>query len=97
MSLSKKVIVLPKKEEMSQRLLKASQDPILINRFYPILLKSAGQEKHGVSEVVSMFIDAVAEAKSFIAALFAHYFVEVVVDDNEVAQQTRRNFAQNFF
>lgn len=89
MKLSEKTIILPGREEMLRRLLKTSQDPMLVNRFYPVLLKSAGQEKHGVVEVVVMFIDATNEANSLIASLFARFFPEIIIDDQEVARQAK--------
>lgn len=49
MSDDMKMIVLPGREEILQRLLEVSDDPATEERFYPLILEYAGQRRAGAS------------------------------------------------
>ena len=49
--MSRKVITLPNRDEMIERLVKVNDDSRLQERFYPILLKQAGQ-KYAAQDIV---------------------------------------------
>lgn len=67
-----KLITLPDEAEMLERLKAVSDEPHLVERFYPILLKNAGQEKtpQGVELIVALAIyDYVKDLPPVMSAL----------------------------
>src|SRR3989344_4313266 len=93
--MSEKVITLPNREEILQRLLWVSDDSDMQERFYPILLKSAGQKRvaQGVVMMLALAIyDYVEGMPPVVANLMyiqAPQFIEALVDDPKVAEQAK--------
>lgn len=90
-----KVITLPNREEMLKRLLEVKCSSFTQQKFYPILLESAGEKKDAV-EVVSMLalaIDDYTEGLppmiSYLMYRQANHFIDALINDAEVAQQAR--------
>ncbi len=98
--MSDKVIVLPSKEEMLQRLLKACDENHLKERFYPKLLKDAGTEKVAMG-IVMMFVFAMNDYLTGMPAVAIRTFnmlvpklIEAVANDEEVAKEAKVLFEQ---
>jgi len=93
-----KIIVLPNKEKMFKRLLKVSDDDSLQKRFYPLLLQLAGSELVVESFVTMLrfIIDDYTKNLSLRAYSLlygqADHFIDVLVDDAEMAQQAKDFF-----
>jgi len=90
-----KVITLPNHEEMLQRLLKVDGNPHLQERFYPILLKSAGQERVAQSVVLMLalaihdYVKGMPSVMTDLMYMQAPQFIDALVDNPEVAEQTK--------
>ena len=91
-AVDKKVITLPDRDEMLQRLLKVNDDRHVQERFYPILLESAGQERtaRGVVLMLTLAIHDYVEGMPVMSDhmhMLVPRFIEALVDDKEVAEQ----------
>lgn len=89
--MGEKVIVLPEREDMFRRLQSVSNESHFRERFYPILLKSAGR-KLVAGGVVMMFALAIHDYTQgmppMMAGLVFMYvpaFIDALIDDAEVA------------
>jgi uncharacterized membrane-anchored protein YjiN (DUF445 family) len=93
--MNKKKVTLPDRDEMLKRLLKVSSDPHAQNRFYPILLQSAGQElvAHGVVMMIVLAIydytNNMSPAMSNLMYMQAPRIIEALVDDEEIATEAK--------
>ena len=94
-----KIIKLPEREEMLKRLISVSDNDRMQERFYPILLKNAGEERVAMG-VVMMFVLAIADytdgmpaALSAVLMMYVPSFVDALIDDKEVAQDAK-NFLE---
>lgn len=93
--MSEKTVTLPEKEEMLRRLVEVNDEPHFKERFYPILLKSAGQERvaEGIVMMLSLAIhDYVVGMPPIMANLMymqAPRFIDALVSDPEVAEQAK--------
>ncbi|MCH8986978.1 hypothetical protein IIA94_02315 [Patescibacteria group bacterium] len=98
--MSDKVITLPKHEEMLQRLMQVDDNSHLQERFYPILLKNAGEEKvaQGVVLMLQLAIhDYVEGMPPMIGGLLQMRFddyIDALVDDEEIRKEAKDFFAQ---
>ena len=92
---SEKVITLPNREEMLARLIKVSDNSHLQERFYPILLKVAGQERvpQGIVKMLALAIHDYTEGMPpMIANLMymqAPGFIDALVTDPEAAKEAK--------
>lgn len=90
-----KVITLPNREEMLARLIKISDNSLLQERFYPILLKSAGQERvpQGIVMMLALAIHNYTEGMPPVMAnlmyMQAPGFIDALVTDPEAAQEAK--------
>lgn len=98
-----KAITLPDQEEMLERLRKVNTDPSLESRFFPSLLKEAGNEFDGTG-IAMMFLGAVRdyideaykgekdmtsiEAQALVANRVPQY-IDALVDDSTVAAKAK--------
>lgn len=98
-----KAITLPNQEEMLERLRKVNTDPSLESRFFPSLLKEAGNEFDGTG-IAMMFLGAVRdyideaykgekdmtsiEAQALVANRVPQY-IDALVDDSTVAAKAK--------
>lgn len=93
--MSGKVITLPNREDMLQRLLEVNDDSHAQERFYPILLQSAGQERvaQGIVMMLALAIHDYTEGlpPMMVNLMYmqAPQFIDVLVDDTEVAEQAK--------
>lgn len=93
--MKEKVITLPAREEMLDRLKKVSDNSHMQERFYPILLKHAGEEKvaQGVVMMLALaihdYVEGMPPMMSNLMYMQAPQFIEALVDDKEVAQQAK--------
>lgn len=89
-----KIIILPNKEEMFERLLKVNDTDYNQRKFYPSLLENAGKEK-SVQDIVTMFMSIIYKRIPYMKITLtlvyrqADDFVDALVDDAEMAQQTK--------
>src|SRR3989338_1204034 len=90
-----KVIALPNREEMLARLIKVSDNSHLQERFYPILLKAAGQERvpQGIVMMLALAIHDYTEGMPPMMAnlmyMQAPGFIDALVTDPEAAQEAK--------
>ena len=98
-----KAITLPNQEEMLERLRKVNTDPSLESRFFPFLLKEAGNEFNGMG-IAMIFLGAVRdyidevykgekdmnslEAQAMVANRVPQY-IDALVDDSTVAAEAK--------
>ena len=93
-------VVLPDRAEMIKRLIRVSDDAHLQERFYPILLKSAGRElvPAGIVMMLTLAIhDYTENLPPVIASLLymkADDFIDALVDNFEVSQQAKGFFKE---
>lgn len=93
--MSEKVITLPDRESMLERLLKVNDHSGMQEKFYPILLESAGQEyvAQGVVMMLALaihdYVEGMLPVMSNLLYVQAPQFVEALVDDPEVAEQAK--------
>lgn len=93
--MSEKVITLPNREQMLQRLLKVSDHADLQENFYPRLLKSAGRAEEGAGIVTILalaILDYVKDKPPVIAHLMfmqVPQFIEVLADEEEVVEEAK--------
>lgn len=93
--MSDKIIILPDREEMLRRLVAVNDSSHYQERFYPILLKQAGQER--VAEgIVLMLSLAVHEYTAGMHHQMANLlfmevpdFIDALIDDKEAAEKTK--------
>jgi hypothetical protein len=93
--MNEKTITLPDREDMLKRLLGVCDMSHMEERFYPILLKNAGQERVA-SGVVMMLALAIHDYTEGMPAMMsgliymeAPNFIDALVDDKEVAEQAK--------
>ena len=90
-----KVITLPNRDEMLERLLKVSDNSHLQERFYPILLKQAGQERvlQGIVMMLALAIHDYVEGMPPVMAnlmyMQAPDFIDALVSDAETAKESK--------
>jgi len=90
-----KRIILPDKDIMLERLLGVCDHDSLKKKFYPKLLESAGQEMPAML-IALMFTFALDTLKSMplmvvqLVSQFVNEFVDVLVDNDEVAEETKK-------
>ena len=88
-----KTIDLPERDEMFRRLKAIMDDPHVVERLYPLMLRHAGQRKValGVVNMVVMSIteytDELPAPLSDIVMKSAPDFVEALIDDEEVREE----------
>ena len=90
-----KAITLPNREEMLQRLLKVNNEGHLTEKFYPILLRDAGQQRVGAG-VVMMLALAIHDYTEGMPPIMANAmymkapeFIDALIDDKEVAKNAK--------
>ena len=94
MSETETVITLPNREEMMERLLKVNDASHLQQKFYPHLLKHAGQERvpHGIVVMLALAINDYTTGMPAIMVnsmyMQATKFIEALVVDPEIAGKT---------
>lgn len=92
---NEKVIILPSREEMLARLLRVNDNSHMQEKFYPILLKDAGQERValGVVMMLAMAIHDYTKGMPPIMAstlyMEAPHFIDALVDDPEAAKEAK--------
>ena len=92
---NEKVITLPNREEMLARLVKVSDNLHLQERFYPILLESAGQERvpQGVVMMLALAIHDHTEGMPPMMANLMYKqapgFIDALVTDPEAAKEAK--------
>lgn len=84
-----KTITLPQSAEMKRRLIAVDGNQYVVNRFYPIILRSAGKQHMSGEDVVRMLVEAIdtytshePTVKMLRAAL--EEYVTVLIDDERV-------------
>ena len=93
--MNEKVITLPNRDEMLERLVKVSDNSHLQERFYPILLKQAGQERVALGIVMMLALathDYVKGMPAVMANLMymqAPGFIDALVSDPETAKEAK--------
>ena len=93
--MSEKVITLPNRDEMLKRLLKVSDNSHMQERFYPILLKQAGQERvaRGIVMMLALAIHDHVEGMPPVMAnlmyMQAPDFIDALVSDAETAKAAK--------
>ena len=93
--MSEKVITLPNRDEMLERLVKVSDNSHLQERFYPILLKQAGQERvaQGIVMMLALAIHDYVEGMPPVMAnlmyMQAPDFIDALVSDPETAKEAK--------
>jgi len=93
--MSEKVITLPNRDEMLERLLKVDDNSHTQEGFYPILLKQAGQERvaQGIVMMLALAIHNYVEGMPpFMANLMymlAPDFIDALVSDAETAKEAK--------
>ena len=93
--MSEKTIVLPTREDMLRRLIAVRDNSHYQERFYPILLKAAGQRRVAQG-VVMMFTLAIHDYTQGLPPMMANLvymdvpeFIDALVDDKEVAEEAK--------
>jgi len=92
------IIILPNKEEMLNRLIKANDNSHLQERFYPILLKSAGKELVAQDIVMVLtlaiydYVEGMPTIMSNLMYMQADQFIDALVDDKKVAREAKDFF-----
>lgn len=93
--MSEKTIVLPAREDMLRRLIAVRDIAHYRERFYPILLKDAGQRRVAAG-VVMMFTLAIHDYTQGMPPMVGNLvymdvpeFIDALVDDKEVAQEAK--------
>ncbi|KKQ93177.1 MAG: hypothetical protein UT66_C0023G0001 [candidate division CPR2 bacterium GW2011_GWC1_39_9] len=95
-----KVITLPNREEMEKRLLAVDDNSRLAERFYPLLVKHAGQERvaTGVVMMFTLAIHDYTEGMPTMMAALLHWridkYIDALVDDKEVAEEAKQHFVE---
>ncbi len=90
-----KIITLPDRDEMLKRLLKVSDDSHMQERFYPILLKKAGQKQValGVVNMLALAIHDYTEGLPPVMTTMMYMqvpeFIDALVDDPEAAKEAK--------
>lgn len=98
--MSDKVITLPNREEMQQRLLAVDDNSHLQERFYPLLLQHAGEEKvaRGVVMLLALAIydytSGMPPVMSGLMYMKADSYIDALVDDPEVAEAAKASLAE---
>lgn len=94
--MSSKVITLPDRDEMFERLLKITDNPHVRQRLYPDLLKQACQKYTTPQEVVIMLLliihDYVHGMPSVMADMIygqAHRFIDALISDTKTAKEAK--------
>src|SRR3989344_5470785 len=93
--MSEKIITLPNREEMLQRLLKVNDDSHAQEKFYPILLAEAGRElvAQGVVMMLALAIHDYTEGLPpvMVSLMYMHAprFIDALVDDVETAKEAK--------
>ena len=96
--MKEKVITLPDKDDMLKRLVMVDNDPHLVERFYPILLKNAGQKRvaQGITMMMILAIhdyaDGMPPLTSALMVMYAPKYIDALVDDVDVAQEAKNLF-----
>ena len=94
---SEKVITLPNREEMLARLIKVSDNSHLQDRFYPILLEAAGQERvpQGIVMMLAFAIHDYTEGMlpmmTNVMYMQAPGFIDALVSDPEAAKEAKNH------
>jgi hypothetical protein len=98
--MSEKVITLPEAEEMKRRLLSVDDNSHMQQKFYPILLKQAGQERVGM-DVVMMLALAIHDYTEGMPAIMSNMlymradeFVDALIEDEDVATEAKAQLKQ---
>jgi hypothetical protein len=92
----KETIVLPDHEEMITRLIKVDDNPHLQERFYPILLKAAGQKRvpQGIVMMLALAIHDYTEGMPPMMASLMYMkapdFIDALINDTVVAEETKK-------
>ena len=88
-------ITLPDHDEMLRRLVSARDNPHYQERFYPLLLQNAGQEKVSMG-VVMMFTLAIHDYGQGMPPMVTNLvmrdvpdFIDALIDDKTVAQEAK--------
>ncbi len=91
----KNLITLPSREEMLRRLIGVIDEPHLRERFFPLLLKSAGEERvpEGIILMLSLAIHDYTEGMPPVMTKLMYMrlpeFIDALVKDEQVAAQTK--------
>lgn len=93
--MNENVITLPSREEMLERLLKVSNVSHVRQKFYPHLLKHAGQERVPQG-VVMMLVLAISDYTTGLPSIVANQmymqapqFIEALVVDSKTAEEAK--------
>jgi hypothetical protein len=95
----KKGFRLPSHEEMLERLLKVSEDPVLVDRFYPRLLKQADERCTQPSDVVMLLQLAIFNCEGVSPVLGAKLhsampsLIDALAPNAEVAKEARGHWS----
>lgn len=98
--MSEKVINLPNRDDMQRRLLAVDDNSHLQERFYPLLLKHAGEKlvAQGVVMLLALSIHDYTEGMppmmSGLMYMRADDYVDALVDDTEVADAAKSFLAE---
>ena len=93
--MNKKTVTLPDRDEMLKRLLKVSDNSHAQERFYPILLQSAGRVlvAQGVVMMLTLAIydytEGMPPMMTNLMYMQAPHIIEALVDDKEIADQAK--------
>lgn len=88
--MSLKIITVPGAEELASRLIAVDSEPHLQERFYPLLMKTAGQPRSGEGIVIALMLavsDYTQGQPPIMATLMhmrLHQFLGAFTDDEEV-------------
>ncbi len=90
-----KIIILPNKEEMLKRLMKVSDNSHLNQKFYPLLLESAGKEiaPQGVvmmfAFAINKYVEGMPQVVEELLYMYVPDFITALINDVEVAEQIK--------
>ncbi|MEX2145048.1 MAG: hypothetical protein WD712_01590 [Candidatus Spechtbacterales bacterium] len=93
--MSEKVITLPNRDEILARLVKVSDNSHLQERFYPILLKQAGQELVAQGIVMMLvlaihdYVEGMPPVMANLMYMEAPGFIDALVSDPETAEEAK--------
>lgn len=91
-----KNVVLPKQEEILERLRQVDNDDCLVERFYPLIAEEAGCElvAEGVAMMLTLKVHDFAESypppMGAFLSLYVPRFIDALVDDKEVAEDAKK-------
>ena len=102
MTVSKKVVTLPSKEEIMKRLRPVHDDAYMAERFLPLVAEKAAGKKLVAEGIVMMLSLAVADfVKSGyppqmegVLLLYMPMYIDALVDDKEVAKTAKNFFSE---